>query len=1090
MKRSGWNWNRRAATTLLAAVLTIAMGAARAMADACCMPNGTCQTVVDQAACNTAGGCWQGSGSSCVGRFCPVADAVNVGACINPFGGCSLMTELDCLCLNGANLDNANQSFWAGAGTDCGTLPDVNFEQGGGQINISGATLFAPFFQNAATTNDWINPDNDKIPCSGDGWSQFKDTNCNSVVDFIGGDRSDQLSRAYQCGQTWWGYWLVQYRSVGSVNGYTEFIDYQLLNRLPTTVPTEIGIINRCQWASGGAKTGPCAGCESHCLVPTGSGDMNCDGKFNAQDVDGFLERLLSGIQPPCAPPERADFDGDLAVTFEDIPGFVSCMLTLGGCYQNNSASGQTGTPVCPNSIDLACLDVPGKWGTVGPAGTGAFDKRPNQPGYGQNFVPSSTGFISQLATLTRQVDPNSAPVSLNFNATNPNANTLYDTPVAFVAVVPISTQGTGVQKVRFTELRHLLVTGRMPNGENLVGTTRDVGSGTRNAWCNPLGIDPAWGMGDNEGGEIFNENPDARGPGGHLGYVVGGTNNVFHYSNNCGGSGITERCTQNRRLAIGYTGLFGSGRAITDAVAGNYEILDVCKDIDGDGDGFLDSDCSPQVCDGALGNPPGCNGGIPPFFPPGTWRPANDGYVRPSVNTIIDNSQAACAYTIGGFATFVSRGDPESGRNGNTNPPLANLRARDYLRNIKDSIAAYVLNPTFPTNQQMPGSFLASTFTLPVGLDHAQDLNIPTKFAPNPELLQPVQDAIRCTTTQVTPAYGVSVANKTPQRVNQNPSGAYPGYPGGPAYSDGSMNGQYAYNGATFAAALKIGGNVNLNDRNEVMGDFDVSVGQKKIRNANDIDEMMVALCDPRAFELGIDHGGPTGALAIDHVIPEIIGDFTGDGNFTAADARYFADGLAMDPLTGKLDRKLGFTLVDQGWAATTCGAGNLNYFGTTLKTAKPYAPGDSRGDVAGNVPVAGANPVGSDGCINAADIDYIWSNFTTNWADLSQSINTTLNRRKDLSCDMDGDLDVDAADVTELVETILCTRAGDADLDGDVDGTDLAIVQGNLGNAGGWAAGDFNGDGLVNAADESICILNQGFTSPCAPLTGTPCP
>lgn len=210
MKRSGWNWNRQAAATLLAAALTTAVSAARALADACCMPNGSCQTVVDQAACNTAGGCWQGSGSSCVGRFCPVADDVNVGACINPFGGCSLMTELDCLCLNGANLDNANQSFWAGAGTDCGTLPDVNFEQGGGQLNISGATLFAPFFQNAATTNDWINPDNDKIPCSGDGWSQFKDTNCNSVVDFIGGDRSDQLSRAFQCGQTWWGYWLVQ----------------------------------------------------------------------------------------------------------------------------------------------------------------------------------------------------------------------------------------------------------------------------------------------------------------------------------------------------------------------------------------------------------------------------------------------------------------------------------------------------------------------------------------------------------------------------------------------------------------------------------------------------------------------------------------------------------------------------------------------------------------------------------------------------------------------------------------------------------------------------------------------------------------
>jgi len=1092
--------------------------------DACCLPAGTCTDVVDLAACSLLGGCWQGSGSVCAGLgapgpwYCPPRDNVNTGGCLDSTGNCiGVLTEFDCECLNGAPFDPVNLRHWLGAGTTCADAKRVNFERGngscpGGQINISGATLFVPYFQAVASNNDWINPDNDKIPCSSDGFSQFKDSNCDGLVDFVGGDRADTLGRSYVCGQNWWGYWLVQYRSVGSVNGYSEFIEWQTTGRLPNSVPSEEGLINNCRWAQGGAKTGPCSGCEEYFLTKEGSGDLNCDCKVDGRDLQIFVNRLGGAPFTPCPPmacpgyttlmtmTENADFDGVPGVGIGDIPGFVQFLLSGGTVYQNSSFSGQTGTPVRPESVDLAFLDVPGKWGTQVTGGSPAFSRRPNQPGYGLNPVPSCTGFISNLPSLTRSKE-NGSSVSLNFNQANPNGNTLYDTSVAFVPVVPIATQGTAKENVRFTELRHLLITGRLPNGENLVGCTRDVGSGTRNAYVNSLGIDPSWGMGENDGDLVRAENPVGFNPlnpnalvapNAFLGYCRLGTAGsdaplVYHVSANGESSTIVERITQNRRLAIGYTGLFGNGRAISDAIAGDYEILNVCKDFDGDGDGFIDSDCTATPCDGGSYPSSGCNLGIPPFTPPANNTLANTGFVRPTVDAVLDNSDPRCSYTIGGFGSFVSRGDPGSGRHGNTNPPIANCRARDYLRNITDSIAAFVLNPTLPANQLSPAQFLATRFTLLQGVDRSQDPNIPTKFNPNPGFVQSLQDVIRCTTTQVTPAFGVSCANRVPRRVNQLTVGL------GPAYSDGSLDGRYKYRSGGTDQTIGDSNTLNLNDRNEVMGDFDISPGQKKKRNLNDIDEMMVALCAPRNFERDVDHGGCRGSLLSDHVIPEIIGDFTGDGNFDARDIRTFADGLAMtDTVMPTLDRAAGFTAVDVSWAATSCGAGNINFFNTRLRTRKVYVAGDSRGDVNGNTPCPGGNAEGADGCIDDKDIDYVQLNrFTGSWSILGDGlIDFVNNRRKDLSCDMNGDLLVNQTDADILVQTILCTQYGDRDLDGDVDAVDLAGMS-PIGTApAGWAAGDFDGDRVITAADVAICNANQGFTSPCAPLTGPGCP
>ena len=78
----------------------------------------------------------------------------------------------------------------------------------------------------------------------------------------------------------------------------------------------------------------------------------------------------------------------------------------------------------------------------------------------------------------------------------------------------------------------------------------------------------------------------------------------------------------------------------------------------------------------------------------------------------------------------------------------------------------------------------------------------------------------------------------------------------------------------------------------------------------------------------------------------------------------------------------------------------------------------------------------------------------------------------------DMNDDTVVNASDATTLFD-ILDTQYGDANLDGSVDGLDLAIWQMNYGTASGWAAGNFNGDAEVNGRDFLIWQRNYGFTA-----------
>ncbi|RIK74873.1 MAG: hypothetical protein DCC68_22275 [Planctomycetota bacterium] len=134
----------------------------------------------------------------------------------------------------------------------------------------------------------------------------------------------------------------------------------------------------------------------------------------------------------------------------------------------------------------------------------------------------------------------------------------------------------------------------------------------------------------------------------------------------------------------------------------------------------------------------------------------------------------------------------------------------------------------------------------------------------------------------------------------------------------------------------------------------------------------------------------------------------------------------------------------------------------GTPGATNGSSAPGDFNGD----------------GTINAVDID------TLHAAINAGSTNPIY--------DLDGNSAVNSADATYLIETILGTRRGDANLDGAVNRADAATVGRNYGYSGApaWAKGDFNGDGIVGVADVALAQSNLGFLAPPSPAASPSAP
>ena len=137
-------------------------------------------------------------------------------------------------------------------------------------------------------------------------------------------------------------------------------------------------------------------------------------------------------------------------------------------------------------------------------------------------------------------------------------------------------------------------------------------------------------------------------------------------------------------------------------------------------------------------------------------------------------------------------------------------------------------------------------------------------------------------------------------------------------------------------------------------------------------------------------------------------------------------------DGLGGSLSRTVPTSVGSSslGWLAGTPTPGTVDF--------SAGVPGDFTGE----------------GLVTADDIDVLYD---------------AVNAASDVTFhDLDGSLTVDEGDVTHLVETILSTNFGDANLDGSVNGLDFNIWNAHRFQAcTGWDQADFNGDGATDGSD-----------------------
>ena len=713
-------------------------------------------------------------------------------------------------------------------------------------------------------------------------------------------------------------------------------------------------------------------------------------------------------------------------------------------------------------NIDFSSADVPLAWfGITG--GQWRANSVPGSAGYGGNprlatWKDGSTSLPVDLdadgvaddtdmdgnPNFTTQANLLRPLSNLNTNFASPDEITVYSTAISLVAVASPVNYGVGLSEIQMSDLRHLAATGRRLVGENLMKITRDSGSGTRNAFMNGIGIDPAWGAGENIGRRTGSGDSqfDRLGPG-------------FIPSNKAGSSRM-DGTVQNHRLAVGHTGAERFASASRNYFGDqDFDLLGIVADLKG-----------------------------------GTVA------ARPTAGNVIDGGPDG--YNVVGPASFSHRGDPGSNsaavggygflasdlaNPAPTTPAMDNAAAAGYLNNIRRSITAFSLAPADPTNFGTPGEFLATSFFLTAGPDNLPESEPSSSSAPIPIVPNAGQNGV-----VRADALANSVLNEAGfASFNSSTAGRVPDRTTGFTYSDGVAGGGNYID----QAGNSVGYRNLLTMRNKIAADFNGD----GVRSAADAGDMIAAWDQRNGGPAWVAPDGIYGAGAGNDAVIEILGDFDGDGSFDTNDVRYWADGLVLDTAAGldvlpagtvgpdgvvdaTLNRTAGYTAVDNAFGG--------NFFGTVLANGT-YDAGDSRADIAGNATTPGFDPVGHDGIVDAADIDYVYANFG-DWTDLGDAAGSfdTDNdgvfetaRVMDLSADMNGDLVVDIADADEIL-TILETTRGDVDLDGVYDGSDRGTIEGNLGlSPAGYADGDLNGDGEVTIADLDV-VCYADFAAP----------
>lgn len=955
-------------------------------------------------------------------------------------------------------------------------------------INADGATLLENLFRAPAITNDFI------------------DANLDGLGRRYGGANQNLSSQAapnaiapYFNPGVWW---ILDYCAIGSVNGVQELVDlgrtYSTVNganldlRIPALSRERAFWNNVTQYINAGV---------SNNAIYNG---MNPGGKPVRSSMDGAFTAMYAGDEIP----SPGGITNDLAPV--DVPT-IWAVQTIGG--------GSSDPTDLPNGSGYGT----NPYLALNKDGTVFLDGNNNTFGY--KLVDTAAGNVTLFQLLP---DPTTA-----------DQNTIFDTRFTFAPIAPITNFGTGRQTITFTTQRHMLVTGRTESGENLMQVTRDVGSGTHNGFVNSVCVDPSWGMGEAIGGLSTLSELNLIGPFFQPSNKGGSGAMEGTFLNHRLSIGYT-----GGERGIGATGWLQTGRNEILGIRNDMDILSPAGPDGTDFvrptiDAILDNgyrgqiDPSTGVAYTVDGWTLGGEAVLATFGDPRA-NSANKGglgfgerFIDANSNGRFDAGEVFFESATDIFSTVNGVRDEVEARpaDANLNPSMRNQEAAALINNTSRSLDFFSTNFVNNANVFSPAEFIATRFIPLRSRDRQQGLFDPCAGELNAARLQSLQDFVRNpgafvpgatqvyadsrfvafgNATNIGGSAAGSRAGKVPVRQPDDTIGA-----GGAAvrYSDNSSNpidppvtGYLAQGGAI------IGGGANLSLRNLVAGDFNAD----GLRNSDDSVQLILAwdsrngatawvspsaVNDPGRSDDLTDISAASGmpVNAADASI-EILGDFDGDGNFgrkwntttqtfgpDRSDVRYWADGLALDPVTGKLDRSAGFLKVDQAWVGIPAHAGDTDgFFNTTLATGVAYELGDAVADISG--PTAqqtpGFAPNSMDGTVSGFDIDYVYRQFlrnprvtdgALNWANLNEAA-ATGQFRPDLSADINGDLIINQADVDRIVFDILETSYGDVDLDGDCDKDDLSIANGNINLPGGWAQGDVNGDGTVTAADIAI--------------------
>ncbi|MFO0856376.1 MAG: hypothetical protein U0640_03345 [Phycisphaerales bacterium] len=827
---------------------------------------------------------------------------------------------------------------------------------------------------------------------------------------------------------------IVQYRAIGSVNGLQNLV-YWGGRGDGNTVSTPNGLIAFGDYAVATPVTN---------VANTYMQDLASPFTINGQFANGGSPNTVAW-----------------AVSVAN-PGYVPFRSDITGTYAAQAWQGAAVASSGGVQTDIAPIDVPSTWG-IQVAGTPSITRTPSVAGYGTNprlaVDRSGNNLAGNVNTLVQmnfglKIYGQDATIDQPAEA---NDRTIFDTQLAWAPIVPVVNYGVGMSQITFTDLQHLAATGRRENGENIVFVTREIGSGTHNAFMNSIGVDPSFGLGENIG-------PIGNGSGsGATGTNSSRAGADFLPGNKLATGGVRDVTRLGSRLSIGYIGGDGwdtNARSATDILAVGNNLGGRTPDfVRPTIDRILDNGLRGQADIGGSGN-----------LTVDGWRIGGK-----AVLSTIGNPLMAPANRGGyGWPQYVRGIGENTVLADDFNPgfpasaKMDNVEAAAVVNNLKRSLEAFTGTGGAQETDFTPGQLIATRLIATQATDY-----LPTSsgltWAANADRLDFVQNNTRGLATLVYNALATNYASfgVGPNGLNGVNTTRLT-LTGGATYSDGNTVDYRSQFGATLSV------NAPTLVRNRIVGDFNGD----GLRNINDAANMIAAWRQRNggpAWVAPTGTGSIAGAPGTDACI-ELLGDFNSDGNFgrtggafpsgtaDTSDVRYWADGLAIDAVTGKLDRKAGFTAVDNAFAG--------NFFGTT-KAIGAYAFGDSRADISGATTktTRGHRPVGGDGVINAADVDYVSRQLNTSndrnidWAtDIAEAANA------DLSADINGDLIINCDDVTEIVVTILGTQITDLNLDGVTDAADLTLAATDVVSGAVWSQGDVNCDGAVNQADRDL--------------------